>query len=142
MATLIFCIDPFLIAGSYLVPLNILLTASIMWFAFEIVIPPIMVTQLGFPFDPNWDFIGVSFTKVFGLTGWNIFYTGVWSSGFYFGLLIFVIATEAKYIARTLKAVVSGNIEMEKGEVFPYRILCLGVTVCGAIFVALLAVQA
>jgi len=141
MATVIFWFDPFLIAGAYLMPLNILITASITWFIFEIAIPPIMVTQMGFPYDPSWDFIWVSFTKLFGLNGWNIFYTQSWCFGCFLGLLILVTATQLPYVVKTLKVAAKGNKEFEAGEVYPYRILWSGLVICGVIFSALLLVS-
>jgi hypothetical protein len=141
MATLIFWFDPFCIAASYLIPINILLTAVLTWFVFEIIVPPILVIYFGFPFDPNWDFIWVSFTKLFGLNGWDIFYTQNWTWGAFLGLLALVIASEVVYIAKTLKAAAKGNKEYEKGEVFSYRIIWLGIIIFGATFAVLLMVS-
>jgi len=127
--------EPVMIAVFLLVSLNVLLSALVFYILFWIVIPVfetefgIIAPPTGAPASPP--DIDLGFAKLGGI---SLFAFGEF--GMLFGVAIWAVILQRRYLWRTIKAIWDPSIIDESGEPMPYRTAWIGLIVCAIIFLS------
>ncbi len=124
--------EPVMIAVFLLVSLNVLLSGLIFYVLFWVAIP-VLETELGIIDPPtvisSKPYIGLGFAQEGGMT---MFAFGEF--GMLFGVAIWAIILQRRYLIRTIQAVFKPEIIDETGEPISYRAAWIGFIVCAFIF--------
>ncbi len=124
--------EPVMIAVFLLVSLNVLLSGLIFYVLFWVLIP-IFETEFGIIDPPTVvaspPYIDLGFARVGGI---SLFAFGEF--GMLFGVAIWAIILQRRYLVRSIKAIWDPSIIDESGEPISYRTAWIGLGVCAFIF--------
>ncbi|MFX0013154.1 MAG: DUF6785 family protein [Promethearchaeota archaeon] len=125
--------EPIMIAAFLLVSLNVLLSGIIFWLFFWVLLP-VGMTELGIIDAPasvaaSPPYIDLGFGRVGGI---SLFAFGEF--GMLFGVVVWAVILQRRYLWRSIKAIWDPSIIDESGEPISYRIAWIGFLLCGVIF--------
>ncbi|MFX0209554.1 MAG: DUF6785 family protein [Candidatus Hodarchaeota archaeon] len=125
--------EPAMIAAFLLVSLNVLLSALVFYLLFWVLIP-VFETEFGIIAPPTGAIasipdIDLGFAKVGGI---SLFAFGEF--GMLFGVAIWAIILQRRYLWRSIQAIWNPSIIDESGEPIPYRTAWIGMIVCAMLF--------
>ncbi len=124
--------EPVMIAAFLLVSLNVLLSGLIFYVLFWVAIP-VLETELGIIDPPtvvgSQPYIGLGFAQEGGI---SLFAFGEF--GMLFGVAIWAVILQRRYLKRTIQAIFNPDIIDETGEPISYRAAWIGFIVCAIIF--------
>ncbi len=132
--------EPAMIAAFVLAPLNVTLSGIMFWLIFWVVIPPIETT-MGLTSPP----VGRSSELVYLNYGFaqegqlGNFILGEY--GMLFGIAIWAIILQRKFIIRTFKSIFKPETIDQTGEPLSYRTTWIGFIVCALVFYVALVVS-
>ncbi len=124
--------EPIMIAVFLLVSLNVLLSGLVFYLLFWVLIP-VFETELGIIDPPTIAAsppdIDLGFARLGGI---SLFAFGEF--GMFFGIAIWAIILQRKYIARSIRAIWDPTVIDESGEPISYRTAYIGLIICTLIF--------
>ncbi|MHA2297737.1 MAG: DUF6785 family protein [Candidatus Hodarchaeales archaeon] len=124
--------EPIMIAVFMLVSLNVLLSGIVFYLLFWVLIP-VLQTELGIIEPPTVVASPPDIDLGFGrLGGISLFAFGEF--GMLFGVALWVIILQRKYLWRTIKAIWDPSVIDETGEPISYRTAWIGLIICSVIF--------
>ncbi|MHA1968396.1 MAG: DUF6785 family protein, partial [Candidatus Hodarchaeales archaeon] len=124
--------EPIMIAAFLLVSLNVLLSGLVFYLLFWVFIP-VFETELGIIDPPTVvaspPYIDLGFARVGGI---SLFAFGEF--GMLFGVAIWAVILQRRYLWRSIQAIWDPSIIDESGEPISYRTAWIGLGVCSLIF--------
>ncbi|UCE12993.1 MAG: hypothetical protein JSV04_12475 [Candidatus Heimdallarchaeota archaeon] len=125
--------EPVMIAAFLLVSLNVLLSGLIFWLFFWVLIP-VGMTELGIidapaSLEASPPYIDLGFARGGGI---SLFAFGEF--GMLFGVVIWAVILQRRYLWRSIQAIWNPSIIDESGEPISYRAAWIGLLVCAFIF--------